>query len=275
MIKINEIEIKIEHFPDGTLRLKEPFYRYDYGVTISWIYEKEEELSALIYLTKHIKQNYSGQLYLQLYYCPNARMDRVHKRDEVFTLKHFADVVNWLGFTRVTCLDTHSNVTDALIDRIEVVNISSVLRKVIKKIDSDNLVVYFPDAGACKRYAEQLPSKIKYIYGMKNRDWDTGNILGIDVVTNGMVLAGKDILMVDDICAYGGTFYYGAKELKNLGVNKIYAYATHTENSVLDREKGTLLKSLEDGTVEKLFTTRSLFTGSHEKIEKVEVSIYG
>lgn len=48
-------------------------------------------------------------------------------------------------------------------------------------------------------------------------------------------------------------------------------YATHTENSILDKEKGTLIKSLENNTVNRLFTTNSLFNGSHEKITVMEV----
>ena len=77
--------------------------------------------------------------------------------------------------------------------------------------------------------------------------------------------------MIDDIIAYGGSLYYSALELKKAGAEKIYAYATHTENSVLDREKGTLRKALEDGTVENVFTTNSLYTGKHEKIVVMEV----
>ena len=77
--------------------------------------------------------------------------------------------------------------------------------------------------------------------------------------------------MIDDIISYGGSLFHSAKTLKDLGVGKIYAYATHTENSVLDKEKGTLIKSLEDGTVERLFTTNSLFRGKHDKITCVEV----
>ena len=62
-----------------------------------------------------------------------------------------------------------------------------------------------------------------------------------------------------------------AKELEKLGVNEIYAYATHTENSILDREKGTLIKDLENNTVKMLFTTNSLFNGEHDKIVVIEV----
>lgn len=45
----------------------------------------------------------------------------------------------------------------------------------------------------------------------------------------------------------------------------------HTENSILDDEKGTLIKLLEDNTVERLYTTGSLFAGKHDKITVLEV----
>ena len=100
---------------------------------------------------------------------------------------------------------------------------------------------------------------------------NSGNILGLEIRNNGIDLTDKTILMIDDIIAYGGSLFYSANTLKELGVGKIYAYATHTENSILDKDKGTLIKSLENNTVERLFTTNSLFSGNHEKITVMEV----
>ena len=65
--------------------------------------------------------------------------------------------------------------------------------------------------------------------------------------------------------------YYSALKLKELGAKDIYAYATHTELSVLDENKGTLIKLLNDGTVKKLFTTDSIYNGNHKKIEVVDL----
>ena len=106
----------------------------------------------------------------------------------------------------------------------------------------------------------------RYLHADPGTAAGTGQIQGLEVITNGIDLEGKTVLMWDDIVSYGGSMYYGALKLKELGVDKIYAYASHTENSILDKEKGTLIKLLEDGTVERLFTTSSLFTGKHEKI---------
>ena len=269
MIKVNNEIIDIEHFPDGTQRLFLELMRWTPGkYSIDWRYEKEEELSALIYITRHLRNDPSTKLVkLKMSYLPNARMDRIHKREEVFTLKGFADVINWLNFDLVEILDVHSNVTSALINNAIIQTPRPYIRAVIKEIEKDNmdLILYFPDEGAAKRYSDMFP-EYRYCYGEKKRDWDTGKILGLDIKSNGINLSGKTILMIDDIISYGGSLYYSANTLKEKGVNKIYAFATHTENSVLDRENGTLIKALENNTVERLFTTDSIFSKQHEKI---------
>lgn len=279
MIKVNGEEIKIEHFPDGTQRLKMNCEYLKKENIISWVYEKEEELSTLIYTARHLRNlpqhgiSDIQKIYLILSYLPNARMDRIKSYDEVFTLKYFCDVINWLNFDAVQILDVHSNVGAALLDRVNVLDARDYINKAIYHIEKDDseLILFFPDEGCVKRLADMFP-KYKWISSQKKRDWETGKIIGLDIITNDIDLNGKTILMCDDIVAYGGSFKYSADKLKELGAGKIYAYATHTENSVLDREKGTLIKSLEDGTVERLFTTDSLFTGEHEKIKVLELN---
>lgn len=279
MIKLNNKEVKIEHFPDGTQRLNDIYI--DEENVIEWFYEKEEELSTLIYLTRHLKNlSYVHSIKLQMLYLPNARMDRIADDREVFTLKSFADVINWLNFDVVRILDVHSNVGSALINKAEILSPKDYISMAINDVEEDMIeedenciaktVLYFPDEGAYKRYSKMIPN-YEYCYGEKVRDWKTGQILGLDVKTNGIDLTNKTVLMIDDIVAYGGSLFYSAKALKELGVNKIYAYVTHTENSILDKEKGTLIKSLENNTVERLFTTNSLFNGNHEKITVMEV----
>lgn len=274
MIKVNDEVISIEHFPDGTQKLSvESMWRASGDYIIDWRYEKEEELSTLIYITRHLRNNpYTKSVRLKMNYLPNARMDRIHERDEVFTLKSFADVINWLKFDLVTILDVHSNVGAALIDNVIIETPKIYINEVIKQIEKDNtdLILYFPDEGAAKRYSDMFP-RYKYCYGEKKRDLDTGKILGLDIKSNDINLSSKTVLMIDDIIAYGGSLYYSANTLKENGVDKIYAFATHTENSILNRDKGTLIKSLENNTVERLFTTNSIFTGEHEKITVMEV----
>lgn len=268
MLKLNDKIVELNHFPDGTLRMDIDVFEYsDYRefYRINWKFENNEELVGLIYLVKHIRRfTKNSSIILYMNYIPNARMDRVKNNNDVFTLKYFSEIINSLNFNDVVVCDPHSSVSEALINNIRISSIEPLITSILKRIGKDT-IIYFPDNGAAKKY-EDLFKGCKTVYGIKHRDWDTGKIQGLEVITNGIDLKDKTILMFDDIISYGGSMYYGALKLKELGVDKIYAYASHTENSILDKEKGTLIKLLEDGTVERLFTTSSLFTGEHEKI---------
>mgnify|MGYP004509325215 CR=1 FL=1 len=279
MIKINGEVVNINKFPDGTPRINlDVNGLYQSCLEIEWYYESDAELFYLMVIKKHY-ENLVDYLELFLPYIPNARMDRVLNSEEVFTLKYFCEFINWLRFDSVIVLDAHSNVTPALLNNCTNLHPIKYIRNAIdyvcedKTISEENFALYFPDYSAAKKYSVLIP-EMPYCYGIKNRDWKTGKILGLDVITNGIDLKQKTVLMIDDIVSYGGSMKYGADRLKELGVDKIFAYATHTENSVLDKNKGTLLKSLENNTVERLFTTDSLFTGSHEKITVMEVNWY-
>ena len=69
--------------------------------------------------------------------------------------------------------------------------------------------------------------------------------------------------MVDDICSYGGTFYYSAKTLKEMfPTSKIYSWTTHTENKF-----PTLQKAFDEGLIELHFTTDSLYRSQNDKIK--------
>ncbi len=267
MIKINGQMLTTEYYPDGTQRLKAECN--DADIEITWKYESESELFSIIAVAENYIEK-GRKVSLKMPYIPNARMDRVKANEEVFTLKIFCKLINQVGFEKVTVLDAHSNVSLALIDRVNQMDIADVIRRAAVEKLPEDIILYFPDEGSQKRYVDLFP-KYRYSCGMKKRDWATGQITGLDIIDNGLDLKGKTLLMIDDIISFGGSLYYSALKLKELGVADIYAYATHTEKSVLDEEQGKLKKLLEDGTVKKLFTTDSLFTGAHKQIEVMEV----
>ena len=268
MIKVEDLnnqtksEINPTTFPDGTKLIKYNRTFADGAYRITWLYDNDGELFQLIALVKHLKSKARCRIWLNLPYVPNARMDRVKNSDEVFTLKAFADTINWLGFEGVTICNPHSTVSEALFDRVRVdfdcvkEDVKHIIETSLDKID----VLYFPDEGACKRYSDLLaPLGLPVAFGIKKRDWMTGKILGIDIAGFDD-LKGKNILMIDDICAYGGTFYYSALRLKELGANEISCYVTHLENSVMDKEKGKLIQG---DLIKTIYATNSIFRGTN------------
>jgi len=259
MISVNGQKITAEHFPDGTLRLNiAPAVG---KADISWQFENNEEMITLYFIVKHLREHGTTALTLNMPYIPNARMDRVKNEDEVFTLKYFAEFINSLNFESVTVRDPHSAVSLQFIERIKCEDIRPSVIKLCDKLLTDKDVVFFPDAGSCKRYQGHINKP--FIYGVKQRDWKTGKIMGLNVEGN-IPQTPFNVLIIDDISSYGGTFYHSAKKLKEIGANKIWLYITHCENSIL---QGELIKS---GLVEKIYTTRSVFTQEHPLIEIIQ-----
>lgn len=249
-------------FPDKTLHMTAPEYPLckDH-IEIYWKYENDAELFSLFCLRKHYSKYKDVVLYMP--YCPHARMDRVKDTTDVFTLKSFADVINSLDFARVVIYDAHSNVTPALINRVENRPNTMFVRHVLEDvIQDDDLVMYYPDEGAMKRYSENFQRP--YSFGMKRRNWETGQILGVDII-NREIVKDKNILIVDDICSKGGTFYHSAKALKEAGAADIYLFITHCEDSIFE---GDLLKS---SLIKHIYTTDSL---GHNILSSNDITVY-
>lgn len=262
MITLNGKPVEIGSFPDGTILMKTAPAPSALYANIEWRYENDREFLSLIYLVNHIRR--LGIDYISLYmpYIPNARMDRVKEKEDVFTLKYFSDLLNSLNLNEVIVLDPHSSVSEALINNVRVVTAKQYLIKTLVKLSASGvkeLIAFYPDEGCMKMRSNLI--NLPYAFGIKKRNWETGVIEGLDVAGAVDQIAGKDILIVDDICSRGGTFYHSAKKLKELGAKDIYLYVSHCENTILE---GDLLKG---DLIKKVYTTDSIFTKEHEKIE--------
>lgn len=268
MILVDGQPLSFTQFPDNTSAFR-------FNVTknikklererceIEWRYDNDAECILLWYLVNHIRAVAGRDIVIVLCmpYIPNARMDRVKNEDEVFTLKWFANFINELNFRYVFVLDPHSNVATALIDNVVAIQPDGFIQKAIDAIGTDDLLLCYPDEGAAKRYSELM--KFEYIFGIKHRDWRTGKIERLELTTPERV-AGRTVLIVDDICSRGGTFTHTATALKAAGAKAIYLYVTHCEGTIFG---GSVLT---DGMIQHVFTTGSIYRGTHEKITVLE-----
>lgn len=252
---------EVINYPDGTLKIDLP-ENLSAPVTMFWRYEGEQELSQLIFTAMALKENF-GDVSLFMPYLPNARMDRVHSKSEVFTLKYFCKVINSLEFSKVTIVDVHSSVGAALLDRCENLTIGCYVTEALRKtgIDPVNDLLFFPDEGSFKRYASGVKGFSHLAFGNKKRDWATGKILGLDIC--GDSPEGRNVFLIDDICSYGGTAYHSALKLKEMGAESIDLFFTHCENSIA---KGELFKG---DLIRRIYTTDSICTLDPAQFQKL------
>lgn len=264
----SEIISDLRKFPDHTSFLH--VYAKDiacWSIEIRWDYENDAELMNLIYITRHLQNKGVPNLGLTMPYIPNARFDRVNNYDEVFTLKYFAEVINSLHFDYVNVLDAHSNVSLGLIDRVRQIDVAPLIQKAIDDFSPD--VLFMPDEGAHKRYSKMfdLPST----FGIKTRDWRSGEIKDYFLAEQNLV-KGKRVLIIDDICSRGGTFYYASKLLRDNGATSTGLYVTHCEENIIN---GNLLNKAKSG-IEQIYTANPLWhrdvtTSAYSLLDEIKV----
>lgn len=261
MIKINGVLVGKETFPNQERIMKTIESGNEF--IIDMYYESDIDIFTLSIYKKYLDDKFPYQTkILNMRYIPYSRMDR-EIDGFVFSLKYFSQIINDLYFDEVNVIDPHSYVSKALLNRCKEVNIFNNIYYVFMENNID--YVFYPDAGAMKRYSEilKLPNDTKYFYGNKKRDLQTGKIIKFELV-NQPDLTGKNVLIIDDLCSKGGTFLASADEIKKHGACSVLLYVTHCELSIYD---GSLLES---DLIDKVYTTDSLLHDfNNSKIQKI------
>lgn len=265
MIKVDNELIRFDHFNDGACFLKYDAPTSDWH-TITWLYDNDEELAQLMYLTRHIRTHMdkTANLNLLMPYVVNGRQDRVKMENDVFTLKYFADFINALKFDNVMVYDPHSVVSEALFNKLTIIRPHREISEVLDMYP--DATIFFPDDGAMKRYREYTFGR-PFGYGVKTRNWETKEIESLKVVCSDNILYGKDVVIIDDIAGTGGSIKTAAEQLKERGVRNIYVWVSHCENTILNPVfNGQSVLDIPN-LITKLYTTDSIFTSEHPKIE--------
>lgn len=240
---------------------------------IEFRFKDNESLFKLLLLDNVLERN---NLLVDYYfwYLPYSRMDRIKEDETAFSLEIIANLINNLkSANHKYTLDTHSDVSLALVRKIkELGKDFSFHNEVIKKaLKSENFdektILVFPDAGARKRFENKVDlSKVKNIITCdKSRDFQTGQIK--EIIANFEKRENElddfeNIFVIDDLCSYGGTFV-GVKE----AINKIIKDNKAKYNLIITHCEDVILKGQVLNEYEKVFTTDSLLTITHPKID--------
>ena len=271
MLLLNGKKIEVTQFPNGESKLDgqaiSDILRGDNIITLR--FESDADLMNLLFLKSHLDSvPHVASVRLNIPYMPYSRMDRTEGTG-VFTLKTVANFINNMNFKLVSVFEAHSDVTLALIDRVESVMMTDVamIETVMEEIgfNKEEDFLFYPDAGAEKRYQGKI--KGRHLFGIKHRNFENGQIESFQIAGNTKETDKFNrVLIIDDLSSYGGTFLHSAKALKEqYGFKEVYLVVGHAENSIV---KGDLFKS---GLVDKVFTTDSIITEEHENLQVIDL----
>lgn len=164
---------------------------------------------------------------------PSYPYARQHKKKgrEGLTAARVAMILEMMGVDRIISLDIHSKEIENAFRRTNLENLHAsyqILRTMSGLIDlkDPEIVVVSPDTGAVDRnkfYASSLKRPLALLY--KERDYSKlSQNAGESNITSTRLLgdvAGKTVIMADDMLGTGGTMIKAFKLLKDMGAKKI------------------------------------------------------
>jgi ribose-phosphate pyrophosphokinase len=220
--------MKIIKYPDNSsyARIEDNFLNLEFTYRIN-SYEDLWHLGQIIEVYNHNNLK-------PIVTIPNlidAQADRRFDKAQTFGLGLVARWLNQFEVEKYKIFHPHNQeVVEALIKNVEIIDNTNFIKVVLSKIDNDNLVLMSSDAGGFKplmKLCDKISWKGEVFSASKSRSWDeidgTKFIQQIDRSDFG----GKDILIIDDLSIYGGTFKGLSKLLRGKNVGKIYLAVSH------------------------------------------------
>ena len=154
-----------------------------------------------------------------------ARQDRKDKPRVSIGAKLVANMLNAAGCDRVMTCDLHADQIQGFFDfPVDHIYASAVFLPYLKSLNIDNLAIAAPDMGGAKRanaYARYLECPVIICHKSREKANVVGSITAIGEV------AGKNVVIVDDMIDTAGTLAKAANVLKEMGALSVRACATH------------------------------------------------
>ena len=159
-------------------------------------------------------------------YMGYARQDREFLPGEVVTMKVLGKLFRGAGASKIIAVDIHSMIGFKHF-AIKTENVSAIpeLVQYVKKLRLKDPLVISPDQGGkerAKEFARELGSE--YVALEKKRDRKTGKV---QIKTKDIDVAGRDLILVDDMISTGGSIVKATQFLKKRKCKKIYVACTH------------------------------------------------
>jgi ribose-phosphate pyrophosphokinase len=195
-----------------------------------------------------------------------SRSDKKAQSREAIVARMIADMYESVGVDRIMSVDLHTGQIQGFFqDPFDHLTALPLLKQWIEENTSaEDRVIVSPDAGRVRlteKFAGHLGSPIAILH--KRRDPTKHNVSeSLDVIGE---VAGKTVILIDDMIDTAGTICGAAQLLKERGAERVIACATHPLFS------GPAAERLEKSVIEKVVVTNTIPIPSERRSDKLVV----
>lgn len=194
-----------------------------------------------------------------------ARQDRKDKPRVAIGAKLVANMLMAAGIDRIMTMDLHADQIQGFFEvPVDHLYGSTIFSPEIDKLNTGNLIMAAPDAGGAKRansYAKRLDVGLAICHKQRKKANEVAEMTVIGDV------AGKDVILVDDMCDTAGTLTKAADLFMEKGAKSVRAFCTHAVLS------GPAYERLSASRITELIVTDTIpIKQTHEKIRVLSVA---
>lgn len=268
-LNLKSSKIAIAHFSDGEIgvKIEENVRGKDVFIILPTSPPVNENLMELLIILDALRRASAYRITAVIPYFGYARQDRKDQPRVPITAKLVANLLTKAGANRILTLDLHAGQIqgffDIPLDHLYAVN---VFLDYFKQLKLKDLTIVSPDVGGIKTaraYAKKFRAGLAIVDKRRNTPNSTEvmHILG-DV-------KGRNLIIVDDIVATGGSLVEAARALKRGGAKKIFAAITH---GILSNKA---VEKINNSPIDLLVITDSIFLSEGKKSKKIKVVSLG
>ena len=247
--------VELVKFPGGELyaRYLESVRGADMFIVQSLCEPVNENLMQMLIMIDAAKRASAKRIVAVIPWYAYSRQDRKTKPREPITARLIANMIQAAGAERVMTMDLHTGQIEGYftfpVDHLTAMHtfVDYFVEQGFK--DAEDAVVVAPDTGEVK-VAKQLAGHLRLPWAIVNKMRDKPDRSEVTHVIGDV--AGKRVLMIDDIIATGGTLVNAAERLVEDGATEVRAAATHGEFS------GNAYEKIEDSLIKEVVVTDTL-----------------
>ena len=192
-----------------------------------------------------------------------ARQDRKDQPRVALSAKLVANLISTAGAGRVLALDLHSASIQGFFDiPFDHLYSSAIFLEAIRKLDLKDIVVVAPDIGSSKRaraYANRLHTELALV---DKKRFGPNEVEAITLIGE---VAGRDVVLVDDMIDTAGTLCKAAALLKKSGAREIVTACTHPILS------GEATKRLAESAISRVVVSDTVLVPDFKRIDKLDI----
>lgn len=245
-------ECAIKTFSDGeiSVQIGESVRGKDVFVIQPTCAPANSNLMELLILTDALKRSSANSITAVVPYFGYARQDRKAAPRVPISAKLVANMMQTAGIDRVVTMDLHAGQIQGFFD-VPVDNLygSLIFLDYLKEKNLKNPIIASPDVGGVARarsFAKKLSLDL-VIVDKRREEANKSEVMNIigDV-------AGKDVILIDDMIDTAGTIVKAAGAFKEQGAKSVSAFCTHAVLS------GPAYERIESGALDGLVVTDTI-----------------